>query len=295
MASKDRDRDWIISNSLEEIQNYEKGVLTIRGLHYRLVGRGFPNTQKDYKRVISAMIKARWEGLISFDTFSDNDREMIGYTDYRETDVNKEIETAKGALQDWMNIYSKNRWENQKVYPEVFIKKKALQGVFSKPCRSLNVSLGACKGYPSLTFLNEAAERFKAASYLEEKKPVILYFGDYDPSGEDIPRSIEENLKKLGVGNIEVKRILLMVDQVLEWNLPPAPAKITDSRTANWDGLGQVELDAIEPNKLRQICTEAINGLLDPDKNKEILETEENERQTYKAELKKYVNNELSD
>lgn len=285
-------RSWIIKNALDEIEQYEKGVLTLRGLHYRLVARGMTNTIRHYKRVVSAMIKARWDGLVDFDTFSDRDREMESKTDSNETILEDKIEQAKKQLGLWMQNYYKNRWENQPYYPEVFIEKKALIGVFERPCFSQGVALGACKGYPSLTFLNEACERFKAAKR-RGKKPIILYFGDYDPSGEDIPRSIKDNLFDLGV-NVEVRRISLLQDQVIAWNLPPAPVKKGDSRTANWDGLGQVELDAVEPKKLRKLCSEAINEVFDYDLYDELNEQEEEERGIYRSQLKEYVTNNLS-
>lgn len=292
MARKTKDefdRKWITENALEEIQNYEKGVLTLRGLHYRLVSRGMTNSIQHYKRVISAMTKARWNGLVDFDTFSDNDREMIGRTHYKETDVYDSIDTAKDAIKDWMTVYYKSYWDMQDYYVEVFIEKKALQGVFEKPCRDNRVALGACKGYPSLTFLNEAAGRFKEA-YRSGKNCIILYFGDYDPSGEDIPRSIKENLWNLGAV-VEVERVSLMEDQVIEWDLPPAPAKVTDSRTANWDGLGQVELDAVEPQKLRSMCSGAIKHYFDDSKYEELKEIEQEEREIYIKELKLFVQN----
>ena len=82
MARDQFNRAWITENSLEEISNYQKGVLTIRALHYRLVSRGMTNTLQHYKRVVGAMIKARWDGIVDFDTFSDHDREMIGETEF---------------------------------------------------------------------------------------------------------------------------------------------------------------------------------------------------------------------
>lgn len=286
-------RAWITKNAIEEIETYEKGVLTLRGLHYRLVSRGMTNTTRHYKRVVSAMIKARWDGLVDFDTFSDHDRSMLGETKSEETVLEDKISKAKEQLGLWMKNYYKNKWENQPYYPEVFIEKKALQGVFEQVCYPKGVALGACKGYPSLTFLNEAAQRFKIAKR-SGKIPIILYFGDYDPSGEDIPRSIKENLQELGVPSIEVKRISLLHEQVVKWNLPPAPAKTTDSRTANWDGLGQVELDAVEPNKLKKLCRDAIDEIFNYDKYDELNEVEEEEREIYQKELKDYVTNELS-
>jgi len=175
---------------------------------------------------------------------------------------------GKRQIEAWMTNYGKNRWENQPIYPEVFIEKKALQGVFEQPCLDMDIALCPCKGYPSLTYIHDAANRFKEAQ-VNGQEPIILYFGDYDPSGEDIPRSIGETLSKMDI-QVEVKRILLMKDQVLELGLPPAPTKETDSRSAKWEGLGQVELDAIEPKELKNIVTEAISELFDEDKYLEL-------------------------
>jgi len=64
-------KQWITDNSLIIIKRYEKGILTLRGLHYQLVSVGMTNTISHYKRVVNAMIEARWAGLVDFDTFSD--------------------------------------------------------------------------------------------------------------------------------------------------------------------------------------------------------------------------------
>lgn len=282
-------RTWIIENSIQIVKRYEAGVLTIRGLHYQLVGIGMTNTMQHYKRVVEAMIQARWAGQIDFEAFSDHDRDVLGFTASAETILEDEIEDGKSQVSAWMRSYSKNRWENQPFAPEVWIEKKALQGVFQKPCRNFDVALAPCKGYPSLTFLNEARARFEQTKR-KGQIPIILYFGDYDPSGEDIPRSIEENFTRFGCP-VEVKRIALMEEQVLAWNLPPAPAKIGDSRTANWGGLGQVELDAVEPEKLQKLCTNAVSSYFDYELHEELLEQQKEEKAVYVMQLKDYVNN----
>lgn len=290
MRAKDEfTRTWIIKNSVEIAEEYDLGVLTIRGLHYRLVARGMTNTLQHYKRVVAAMEKARWDGTIAFETFSDHDRGMEGHTNAEETNLEDEIDTAKSQIENWMENYSRNRWENQKYYPELFIEKKALLGVFGPVCREHSIALGACKGYPSLTFLNDAQRRFQEAAD-RGQDPIILYFGDYDPSGEDIPRSIGDNLQRFGV-DVEVRRIALLEDQVIEWGLPPAPVKSGDSRTAKWDGLGQVELDAVEPHKLQELCASAITEVFDGDAHQELLDKESEEREQYRSELKIFVEN----
>ena len=280
-------RDWIIRNAVEVCEKYEWGILTIRGLHYQLVARGMINSIQHYKRVVSGMIQARWDGVIAFEQFSDRDRAMVGETKYEETTPENKAGTAQLMVKHYLNNYVKNRWENQPFYVEVLIEKKALEGVFESPCEENDVALGACKGYPSLTFLKEASERFEEAE-AEGKECIILYFGDYDPSGEDIPRSIQENMKKFGV-NVKVDRRALMEEQVVEWNLPPAPVKIGDSRTASWDGLGQVELDAVEPSELYELCNDAIADYFDEALLTELSEIQEKEKVTYKAILKEFV------
>lgn len=284
-------REWIIEQAIDVCKEYEYGVLTIRAMHYQLVGRGMTNDINHYKRVVNAMIDARWEGLIAFDQFSDRDRNMVGKTNADITNLNDEIEQAKSSIESWMKLYSKNRWENQSNYPEVLIEKKALEGVFNKPCDELNVALGSCKGYPSLTFLKEMSDRFKLRQ-MQGKRVIVIYFGDYDPSGEDIPRSILVNLVKLGVDRnmLELRRHALNHDQVVKWKLPHAPAKKTDSRTKNWDGLGQVELDAVKPEKLREMCLEAINICFDGNFYDELLRETRDEKKEYRKQLKQFVN-----
>lgn len=295
MAKRIKDeftRDWIIEQSIDVLSNYENGILTIRALHYQLVSRGMTNTLQHYKRVVAAMEVARWDGRVDFEAFSDRDRAMVGMTKAEATDLEEKQAEAKQQVRAWMRSYRKNRWENQPYYPEILIEKKALEGVFAKPCREWDVAVGACKGYPSLTFLYELSERMRDAKN-EGKQPIILYFGDYDPSGEDIPRSIGENLDKFGVYGVEIRRIALMEHQVIEWKLPPAPAKETDSRTANWDGLGQVELDAVKPEKLVAMLNEAIGEIFDNDLYDELNRTEEEERELFQTELRRYVTEEI--
>lgn len=281
-------KQWITENSLRIVTKYEKGVLTLRSLYYQLVGLGMTNSVRHYKRVVNSIIDARWDDLVDFDTFSDLDREMVGETLYETTSVEKEMDRSRYSIKYWMENYRKNRWENQEFYPEVFIEKKALQGVFQNVCYTWDVALGACKGYPSLTFLYEAAQRFRKVINWG-KTLVILYFGDYDPSGEDIPRSIGENFSRFGV-DVEIRRIALMENQVIDWNLPPAPTKDTDSRSAGWDGLGQVELDAVTPEQLNELCKSALEELFDRDLYEDLLSQEEEEREQYRKDMKDFIN-----
>ena len=285
-------RQWIIENAVDVLSQYEDGVLTIRGLHYQLVSRGMTNDIQHYKRVVAATGEARWRGLISFDAFSDRDRYLACETDAEPTIYDEKVDMAKRQVRAWISEYSLNRWENQAYYPEVFIEKKALEGVFIKPCERHGIALGACKGYPSLTFLHDATYRFQQAVD-RGQQPVIIYFGDYDPSGDDIPRALKENIINLGCPEIQVKRVALNEQQVIDWKLPPAPTKVTDSRSRNWDGLGQVELDAVRPEMLIALLEDAVAELFDEDAFDELLKRERQERDEFRTELRRYVEEDL--
>lgn len=280
---------WITKNSISVCSQYDNGVLTLRGLHYQLVGLGMTNSIQHYKRVTSAMTTARRAGVVAYEQFSDHDREAIGETTWEETDFDDAVERAKQQVQAWMNSYNRNEWERQPKVVEVWIEKKALQGVFGPVATSLGVALCPCKGYPSLTFLYEASERFREVIAMG-KQPVIVYFGDHDPSGEDIPRSIEDNFAKDFGCDVTVDIRALNKSQCIELDLPAAPAKKSDSRSANFTGLGQIELDAVKPELLQQWAGEAVADHFDESLKEEVEELAASEVHEYRAQLRDFVN-----
>lgn len=281
-------KKWITEHAQDVLTQYTGGI-TLRQLYYRLVSIGMTNDIQHYKRVVNAMTDARWDGIVDMESFIDRERSMFGETAANEKDVDSEIEHGKENIKAWMEFYHLERWSNQDNYVEVWIEKKALQGVFEGPCSRRSVGLAPCKGYPSITFLHDASKRFEIAQR-NGKEIHILYFGDHDASGDDIPRSLEENLGRMGA-ILHVQRIALTEEQIRDMSLPGVPPKQSDSRTRNWDGTSAVELDAVEPNTLEKMCLDAIDSLFDSDKYEELKARERLERTQYQKELKDFVNN----
>ena len=79
--------------------------------------------------------------------------------------------------------------------------------------------------------------------------------------------------------------------QVVEMGLPPAPIKPGDSRSGKWGGLGQVELDAIEPKMLQRLCENAIDEVFDHQLHNDLIESEDEERDDFQSQLKDFVIN----
>ena len=55
------------------------------------------------------------------------------------------------------------------------------------------------------------------------------------------------------------------------------------------DGLGQVELDAVKPEKLIELLDDAVADIFDEELYDELKDIEKEERETYVADMKEYV------
>ncbi|MBA7518271.1 hypothetical protein ES705_10340 [subsurface metagenome] len=93
----------------------------------------------------------------------------------------------------------------------------------------------------------------------------VLQLTDFDPSGEDMVRDLEDRLTRYGATDIELEKIALTSDQVSTLGLPPMPAKKSDpryNRFAQSFGDQVVELDALPPDELERIVSTAIEKLI---------------------------------
>jgi len=248
-----------ISRILEEHKQY--GKLTVRQVYYQLVTRGvIENSAKSYHRYDRHLTTGRKGGVIPWDAFEDRARMF-----YREPSPRYDImaeSDPKDALKSWFRYalnpkiseeYNLSRWEDQPHYVELWIEKDALAGFLSPLCETLGVGLVVSRGYTSYTFKQEAIKRFKERD--EEQSPVLLYLGDLDPSGYDIYRCLEDEIKN-EIDDAVVKRIGLNVGDVNQYNLVPNIIKEGDTRTEKFKGffpeLGNnvYELDALPPGEL---------------------------------------------
>jgi len=81
------------------------------------------------------------------------------------------------------------------------------------------VTLNVGRGYDGWDSIHSAAARFGTGEGV-----TVLYYGDFDPSGEDMVRSLQERLAFFGC-EPEIVKCALTLDDVHRYNLPPAFAK----------------------------------------------------------------------
>jgi len=104
----------------------------------------------------------------------------------------------------------------------------------------------------SYSALREAADRIGYT----DRPTVVLYMGDFDPSGQDMPRDIRDRLTQDFGVQLDLHVIALTREQIATYDLPPAPAKRSDSRAAAFmakHGDMAVELDALPPDVLQDL------------------------------------------
>src|SRR6266508_1555059 len=171
------------------------------------------------------------------------------------------FDSIEDALYRTAQTYRRASLADQATYVEVWLEKDALAGVLLDVTDPWDVPLMVTRGYPSLTFLHSAGEQISQIG-----KPCFLYyFGDYDPSGVDIPRRVEADLRALTDGvDLTFERIAVNQAQIDEWSLPTRPTKRSDSRAKYFEG-ESVEVDAIRPDQLRSLATKAILQHVDTD------------------------------
>ncbi len=250
--------------------------LTLRGLYYQFVGRGLTadwksgvNTPKSYNFLKGLVSKGRKAGMISWTAIEDRGRGLHGTPFFT---------SPSGAIAQAREGYTTDLWRIQPFRPQVWVEKDAQAGTVGRACKELQVDYFPCKGYASDSALWEAGQR--CLRYLGKgQRPIIFHLGDHDPSGIDMTRDNQEKLSMFTGTQVQVVRLMLNMNQIEEWKLPPNPAKLSDSRSGAYvDEHGEFswELDAAEPAEIARIITAAILKIRDPDKwNQALLERAE--------------------
>ncbi len=248
----------IVDQANDIIEEYVKQGydLTLRQLYYQFVARDLlENNQKNYKKLGSIINDARLAGYIDWNRIEDRTRNVESVTTWQ---------NPSSIIQAVASQFKIDLWEGQPYRVEVWIEKEALAGVFERVCRELRISYLSCRGYTSQSEMWRASQRLEG--YIaDDQTPIILHFGDHDPSGMDMSRDISDRLRMF-MGGTEFERLALNMDQIEEHKPPPNPAKDTDVRASAYIleyGDQSWELDALDPAFLSNLVRERVTKLID--------------------------------
>ena len=240
--------------------------MTVRQVFYQATVRGLvEKAESGYGKVQNDLTLMRRDGVLPYDWLADNTRWQ------RKPQT---FDSVEQALRETAAFYRKSLWTDADSYVEIWLEKDALSGVILPITSMYDVPLMVARGYASLSFLYNAADYINTLTV-----PTYIYhLGDFDPSGVNAGEKIEETLREMAPdAEIYFERLAVTEEQIDAWNLPTRPTKKSDTRSKSFGDIS-VELDAIEPNRLRQIVQEAIEQHLPQEQYAVLKAAEESER-----------------
>jgi hypothetical protein len=264
-------------------------TLTLRQVYYQFVARGWlANRDTEYKRLGSILNDARLAGLLDWNHMEDRTRNLKAQPHW---------DTPAAIVDACARQFSRDLWRTQEAHVEVWIEKDALVGVIEPACTRNDVAYFSCRGYTSQSEVWGAAQRLiraydaKAAeAEADEPRLVVLHLGDHDPSGIDMTRDIGARLREFlrhegedYEDALTIRRLALNMPQVREYEPPPNPAKLSDSRATGYIGRygdESWELDALDPPVIDALIQDAIDNERDLDLWDEAVAERDRERAT---------------
>jgi hypothetical protein len=258
------DRANKVIKVVNELEDY--WPLTLRQIYYQLVAGGhIDNTRSEYN-MLSKLVKwMRIDDKLPWEVLEDRTRTITDKKGFANlgTFIDQELEY-------FLEGYSRCLVQDQNNYIEVWTEKDALFRIFWDVVYPYCMRAVVCRGYQSITFIADFYKRASEA-IMKGQKPIILYFGDLDPSGVQMFEATIETLEdEMGLYGVEYKRVGLNPEHVKLYQLPhdPTAAKMTDPRYHRYVhkyGKLAVELDALHPAQLQAMIRSAIEAEIDMD------------------------------
>jgi hypothetical protein len=229
--------------------------ITGRGVGYKLfVAKLIASmATNDMQRVYRLLKEARERGIIPWEWIVDETRSIERVSTWSDP-----AEYARCVARS----YRRDFWDQQPHRVQVWSEKGTVRGLLAPVLDKYAVGFNPVHGFTSATDVHNAAEDY------DGRDVIVLYVGDLDPSGMYMSEvDLPKRFAKYDGNHIKLRRIALTRRHVR--TLPPFPAsdKRKDPRyrwfCANY-GTSCWELDAMDPNGLRDCVEREIKKLIEP-------------------------------
>jgi hypothetical protein len=230
--------------------------ITGRGIGYKLFSKGLISSMSraEMAKAYRLLRIAREQGDIPWEWIVDETRQIEKVTTW--ADPEEYAETVACA-------YRRDFWDQQEVRVQVWSEKGTVRGVLKPVLDEYAVGFMAVHGFSSATVTHDVSEDD------DGRDLIVLYVGDHDPSGRFMSEvDLPQRFDRYNGDHIELRRIALTDEQIVGLPSFPASDKRKDPRhgwfVANY-GQQCVELDAMDPNDLRDCVQQAIRDLIEPE------------------------------
>ncbi len=217
---------------LDEAMKHIKSVdykVSARWVSYRLLQDGIISSKKYFGQLDKYMSSARKIGYKDWTPFTlaDSIREPVnasypGSGNPNEIDIEEIAQEQIDTMSDFYIDVS--RWWYEDNYLEIWYEARAMTGQFMRYA-PYGVTLQPCGGDVSIPMKAEGARRIERWSRYTGKPAVVLYFGDLDKKGLQIPQAATNDLLTWCRQPLSFYRVGLTAEQVERFNLPDNPEK----------------------------------------------------------------------
>lgn len=221
--------------------------VTARWLFYRLLQDGLYTKKEDYRgRFIPLMSRARhneWNGWRP-GTLTDDTRGSIGHR------------VGYESAEDWAESIRRSKqtanidhWYHQGCYVEIWFEAAAMLSQFRYYAKG--VTLRPFGGSPSIPFKYEIAGELDYYAERYNSPVVVLYFGDWDKKGVEIPEEAERDVRGWCETDFEFIRVGLNEGDGERLGIP-----------ANWEKPGY-QWEALDDVAAREMIVGALSRRVD--------------------------------
>jgi len=229
--------------------------ITGRGIGYKLFASGLiPSMERaEMQRVYRLLKEAREQGRIPWAWIVDETRELERVSTWANP-----ADYARAVARS----YRRDFWDQQPVRVMVVSEKGTVRGLLRPVLDHFAVGFQVMHGFSSATIVYDISRD-------DDGRPlIILYVGDFDPSGMYMSeKDLPNRFSKYDGNHVTTRRIALTRKQVKGLPSFPAADKRKDPRykwfRSNY-GDRCWELDAMDPNDLRVCVERAIVALIEP-------------------------------
>lgn len=245
--------------------------LSDRQIHYQLLNRRplihaskpdstYANDLQSYKALVDLLTRGRLTGVFQWSAIADETRPFDYIAGCK--DVQEFIDDE---LSGFLYGYSRDLMQSQPNHIEIVVEKNTVRGIVKQVSERFCIPLTSGRGFCSLPPRFEMSQRFRRSG---KQNLVILIVSDFDPDGEEIAHSFARSMRDdFGIQDIQAIKVALTAEQVQRFNLPPTmKAKKTSTNYARFraeHGANAYELEALEPEALQKLVTDAVDAVID--------------------------------
>jgi hypothetical protein len=219
-------------------------------------------------KVSAQLVYAREEGIIPWEWIVDEAREEECVLVWDDVDQ---------CIRYTQATYRRDYWLDQPVRVGVWSEKGTVRGTLAPVLDRYQVPFLPTHGHNSATLTHDTAMREQA----DHRRWVVLYVGDWDPSGMDMSeRDLPERLSRYGA-DVEIIRLAIVADDLTTLRALTFDSRAKEEEARRNGARGKkgfdsrrpwfearygrtcCELDAMNPNELRRRVEQAILAHID--------------------------------